>query len=236
MATRSAEQYLKVLLAFEGSENVTMTQIAQRLGVSSASVTGMAKRLSSKGLLRHQPYGGIELTPEGRDIAVRLLRRHRIAELYLFEKLSYPLYLVHDEADALEHHMSDYLEERMSEALENPVYDPHGHPIPGVDGQLPEVAGRTLPEAPLEETFHVASVPDSDPLFLRHLVDIGCVPGAQLQVTYASPETSTVSFRIRDNIHSVSEDKAGDILLCSPGEQQSRCFDDFLSHMKSLGD
>jgi len=234
MVTRSAEQYLKVLLAFEGSEDVTMTQIARRLGVSSASVTGMAKRLSSKGLLRHQPYGEIGLTPEGRDIAVRLLRRHRIAELYLFEKLSYPLYLVHDEADALEHHMSDYLEERMTDALANPVFDPHGHPIPATDGQMPEFTGLPLPEAETGQSYQVATVPDRDPLFLRHLVQIGCIPGAQLHVTQASTETSTVTFRLREDAHSLGEDKAREILLCSPGEQQSRCFDEFLSHMKSL--
>lgn len=235
MATRSAEQYLKVLLAFEGSENFTMTQIAQRLGVSSASVTGMAKRLSSKGLLHYQPYGEIELTPEGRDIAVRLMRMHRIAELYLFEKLSYPLYLVHDEADALEHHMSDYLEERMTDALENPMFDPHGHPIPGVDGQMPEFSAISLLDTPAGEVFQVASVPDSDPFFLRHLVDIGCMPGARIRVTQASAETSTVTFRIDDDVHSVAEDHAREILLCSPGEQQSRCFDEFLAHMKSIG-
>ena len=234
MATRSAEQYLKVLLAFEGSEDVTMTQIAHRLGVSSASVTGMAKRLSSKGLLRHQPYGGLELTPEGRDIAVRLLRRHRIAERYLFEKLSYPLYLVHDEADALEHHMSDYLEERMTEALANPLFDPHGHPIPANDGQMPEFTGLPLPEAATGQTYQVASVPDRDPLFLRHLVEIGCVPGAQLHVSQTGAETSTVTFRLGEDVHSLGEERAREILLCTSGEQQSRCFDEFLSHMKSL--
>lgn len=242
MVSRSAEQYLKVLLAFEGKPDFTMTQVARLLGVSSASVTGMAKRLTAQGLLRHQPYGGMELTQEGREAALRLLRRHRIAELYLFEKLGYPLFLVHDEADALEHHISDYLEERMSGVLDNPAFDPHGHPIPDPDGRLPDFFGSALPEASTGKDLTVVSVPDHDPLFLRHLVDIGCVPGSHIRVVRLSTEASTVTFTFLngsgfpdtgDAEHSVSADKARNILVCSADAPQSQSFARFLSHRQA---
>ncbi|MBN1449280.1 MAG: metal-dependent transcriptional regulator [Bacteroidetes bacterium] len=233
MASRSAEQYLKILFALEGDDDLTMTQIAHRLGVSSASVTGMAKRLSSQGLLQYQPYGGIQLTPEGRDIAIRLLRRHRIAELYLSEKLGYPLYLVHDEADALEHHISTYLEEKMSGVLGHPQYDPHGHPIPAVDGRLPDVPATTLLEAEAGTEVRTASVPDHDPLFLRHLVDIGCLPGSHLTILRSSIESSTVTFALNGREHSLSREKAAQITVCVPQFSPCTALAAFLERMHS---
>jgi len=233
MATRTAEQYLKLILTLDEQDSLTLTDLARQLGVTPASVTGMVKRLAAQGLLLHQSYGGVELTAEGREIAVRLLRRHRIAESYLYAKLDYPLHLLHDEADALEHHMSEYLEERMSDALGGPSFDPHGHPIPDTDGQLPPFRGIPLATAAAGFDGVVAVVPDRDPLFLRRLVDMGCVPGGRIAVRDRDDETGTVSFLIDGSVHSLNAAHAKDLLLCSTEDPQNSCFEEFLSHMKT---
>ncbi|PLX25063.1 MAG: DtxR family transcriptional regulator [Ignavibacteria bacterium] len=233
MVSRTAEQYLKLVLSLEGGEEPIMTRLAAILGVTPASVTGMVKRLAAQGLLLHQAYGGISLTPEGRDIAVRLLRRHRIAELYLYEKLNFPLHLVHDEADALEHHMSDYLEERMASALSSTVFDPHGHPIPSADGALREFEGITLKDAQVDDEMTVTCVPDHDALFLKHLVEIDCTPGKRITVIEHNTGASTVTFRLGHKEHSVSLPKAKEICVCRNDSEQANCFTDFINNLQN---
>jgi DtxR family Mn-dependent transcriptional regulator len=233
MATRTAEQYLKLIFTLSQRETMSLTQLARMLGVSSASVTGMIKRLKAQGLLLHQSYGGVELTSRGNDIAVRLLRRHRIAESYLYAKLQYPLYLLHDEADALEHHMSDYLEEKMNEALDGPSFDPHGHAIPDTNGKLPEFHGIPLSEAAAGSVGSIVSVPDNDALFLRHLVDIGCLPGREVEVLGRDTETAALRMRINGDIQAISEGHAQEILFLETGVTQSNCFEEFLSSIKT---
>ena len=231
MATRTAEQYLKLILTLEGRDTGLMTELARLTGVTPASVTGMVKRLAAQGLLLHVSYGGVELTPAGREIAVRLLRRHRIAESYLYEKLQYPLHLLHDEADALEHHMSAYLEERMSSVLGGPSFDPHGHPIPDGDGHLPEFRGLPLAEAAIGFEGVVAVVPDRDPLFLRRLVDIECVPGRPIRLLSRDEETGVVRIELGRAEHDINPSHAKDIMVCAAGDTNNSCFEDFLSQV-----
>ena len=235
MVSRTAKQYLKLVLSLEGGDEPVMTRLATILGVTPASVTGMVKRLAAQGLLHHQSYGGISLTPEGRDIAVRMLRRHRIAELYLYEKLDFPLHLVHDEADALEHHMSEYLEERMAATLKNTAFDPHGHPIPSNDGVLPEYVGSTLSEAAVGEEMTVTCVPDHDALFLKHLVEIDCTPGKRITVVEHNDGASTVTFRLDHKEHSVSLPKAREICVCENDSDQANCFTEFIISLQNGG-
>src|SRR5262245_22761497 len=137
--TRSVEDYLKTiyLLAPAGGA-VSTNDIAERLGLSAPSVSGMVKRLSDMGLLDHEPYRGVELTEQGRGSAIRMVRRHRLIEAYLVEFLGYSWDTVHDEAERLEHAVSDMLVERMAEALGNPRFDPHGDPIPSAEGVVEE--------------------------------------------------------------------------------------------------
>jgi DtxR family Mn-dependent transcriptional regulator len=231
MATRTAEQYLKLILTLEGLETGLMTELARLTGVTPASVTGMVKRLAAQGLLLHVSYGGVELTSAGREIAVRLLRRHRIAESYLHEKLEYPLHLLHDEADALEHHMSAYLEERMNSVLGAPAFDPHGHPIPDAEGRLPEFRGLPLAEAAIGFEGVVAVVPDRDPLFLRRLVDIDCVPGSPLRLMARDEETGVVRVGLGRAEHDLNPSHAKDIFVCAEGDPENTCFEDFLSNI-----
>ena len=120
----------------ERGEGAATSDIAQRLGVAPASVTGMIKRLAESGLLEHEPYRGARLTDQGRHAALAVMRRHRILEAYLINKLAYDWSSVHEEAERLEHAVSDELIERMAFALGEPRYDPHGAPIPTRDGEI----------------------------------------------------------------------------------------------------
>ena len=133
--SRSVEDYLKVIYSLcEPGEVASTTSIAETLEVQPASVTGMVKRLAEAGYLEHVPYRGVQLTEAGKRTALRILRRHRILETYLTERLGYRWEDVHQEAERLEHAASDELIERMATALENPSSDPHGAPIPTSSG------------------------------------------------------------------------------------------------------
>src|SRR5687768_6057397 len=139
--TRSVEDYLKAIyqISRDGRAAPT-TEIASALELSPASVSGMVKRLSEQGLLEHAPYKGVQLTEEGRRVALKMVRRHRVLESYLVAFLGYSWDTVHDEAERLEHAVSDGLVARMAAALGNPAFDPHGEPIPDADGAVAELA------------------------------------------------------------------------------------------------
>lgn len=130
--TRAIEDYLKTiyLLADPDWPEVTTGEIAQRLRVSQPSATNMVKRLAGLGYVRHTPYRAVVLTARGRSRALRVVRRHRLLELYLKDVLGLPLEDVHREAERLEHALSDLLESRLDEVLGHPAVDPHGEPIP----------------------------------------------------------------------------------------------------------
>ena len=137
--TPSVEDYLKTVFALTQAEDQASTSaLADALGVQPPSVTGMVKRLADRGLLEHVPYRGVRLTERGRIEALRVLRRHRILETYLTERLGYADHDVHDEAERLEHAVSDRLIEAMATALDDPAHDPHGAPIPTADGEVGE--------------------------------------------------------------------------------------------------
>lgn len=130
--TRAVEDYLKAiyLLGGPGGAEVTSGRIARHLRLSQPSVTNMVKRLARSGLVRHTPYRAVVLTARGRMRALRVVRRHRLLELYLKSVLQIPLEDVHEEAEHLEHVLSDFLERRLDEVLGHPALDPHGEPIP----------------------------------------------------------------------------------------------------------
>lgn len=129
--TRSVEDYLKAILELEAAQGVApTTDIAERLSIAPASVTGMIRRLAQQGLLDYERYHGVRLTPRGRRAALRTVRRHRLIEAYLVAVLGFPWERVHDEAERLEHAASEELVDRMAAMLGDPLHDPHGAPIP----------------------------------------------------------------------------------------------------------
>lgn len=169
-----AQDYLKFIWSateWEG-DPVTVKQLSERMGVRAATVSDGIRRLTEQGLLAHEPYGGIELTEEGRRHAVAMVRRHRLIETFLVEELGYGWDEVHDEAEVLEHAVSDDLVERIDRRLGFPARDPHGDPIPTADGQPRRPDAVPLLSAPTGVEVVVARISDADPAILRYLGEL----------------------------------------------------------------
>ncbi|MEM6455195.1 MAG: metal-dependent transcriptional regulator [Acidobacteriota bacterium] len=196
MPTSTEEDYLKAIFQLATADApadpsaeaiVSMGQIAQALTVAPGTVTGMVKALERRGLVRYQPYVGVTLTDEGRSLALHVLRRHRLIELFLVRVLGYDWSEVHDEAEQLEHALSDTLVERIDRLLGSPTVDPHGDPIPGPGGELAVVDLVSLAECAVGDAHHLRRVSDQAGAFLRFAETHGLVPGARLTVTAAEP-------------------------------------------------
>lgn len=163
----SKEDYLKAIYDLNGAyENVSNKNIAASLSVSAASVSEMNSRLAKEGLISHVPYKGVQLTEKGIKSANQLIRKHRLWEVFLYEKLNFKWDEVHAEADRLEHASSDLLVERLSEFLGYPKYDPHGGLIPNADGTIDEVITPLIPlaELQIDDSFFIKEVDDDEKL------------------------------------------------------------------------
>lgn len=186
--TGPVEDYLKAIYEIERATGAAATaDIAQRLAIAPASVSGMVRRLADQGLLEHERYRGVRLTEAGRRLALRTIRRHRVIEAYLLHALGYPWDRVHDEAERLEHAASDELIDRMAAAMGEPATDPHGAPIPTRDGVIDERVLLTLADLDAGERGVVVRVSDDDPTRLRYLAELGLVPGTELGVEARAP-------------------------------------------------
>src|SRR2546428_166782 len=186
--TRSVEDYLKAIyhLSSQGGFAAT-SDIAAMLEVAPPSVSGMVKRLSETGLIEHVPYRGVQLTSQGRRAALRMIRRHRILELYLTQHLGYDWGSVHAEAERLEHAVSDELIERMASALGQPQYDPHGDPIPTAAGDIEEAELVALADARVGTKLELRQVGTQDGARLRYFAEQGLTPGVLLTVSERQP-------------------------------------------------
>ncbi|HEY5021280.1 MAG TPA: metal-dependent transcriptional regulator, partial [Gemmatimonadaceae bacterium] len=162
--TAPAEDYLKAIYAIgKGSGPAATNEIAQRLAIAPASVSGMVRRLADQGLLAYERYHGVKLTESGRRAALRTLRRHRVIEAYLSQALGYPWDRVHAEAERLEHAASDELVDRMAATIGEPEVDPHGAPIPTRDGAVDETEYTSLAQLAVGMSGTVVRVSDEDP-------------------------------------------------------------------------
>jgi DtxR family Mn-dependent transcriptional regulator len=184
------EDYLKAIyvLQSESGERVSTSALADRLDVTSPTVTSMLDKLAERGLVDREKYKGVRLTPEGETVAIEILRHHRLIESFLADALDYDWTDVHDEADRLEHHISERFESRIAEALDHPPTDPHGDPIPDADLAPPEDApGYPLAEATVGETVVVQRVRHRTDEELAYLAGVGVEPGAELDVAEVAP-------------------------------------------------
>lgn len=179
----TAQDYVKIVWnAGEWSdEPVTTKHLATRMGVAPSTVSETVRRLSDQGLLSHAPYGAITLTPTGTRHALAMVRKHRLIETYLVEKLGYGWDEVHDEAEVLEHACSQRMIDAMDTALGHPTRDPHGDPIPGPDGVVPAPPATLLAEAD-PGPWRIARISDADPALLRYLHDVGLTLDADVHV------------------------------------------------------
>lgn len=195
--SRSVEDYLKAIysLCLNGGTAST-SAIADVLDIQPASVTGMFKRLAESGYVDHVPYRGVELNESGRREALRILRRHRILETYLTQRLGFPWEAVHKEAERLEHAASEELIERMADALGNPGHDPHGAPIPTPQGEVEPTLPFTLAEVGIGEAVEVRAVRDDDSAVLLAAQEARLLPGARVQVLGRGTETPALEVQV----------------------------------------
>ena len=212
--TGPVEDYLKAIYALGGgTEAVATNDIAQRLVVAPASVSGMVRRLAEQGLLSYERYRGVKLTTSGRRAALRTLRRHRVIESYLSKALEYPWDRVHAEAERLEHAASDELVDRMAAAIGEPEVDPHGAPIPSRDGMVDETEYFPLAELGAGLGVRVVRVSDADPEMLRYLGELEITPGAELLIVSKAPFDGPITLRIGVTLHSIGPALAAQVLV-----------------------
>lgn len=186
--TAPVEDYLKAIYGIELAGGAAGTNdIAQRLMIAPASVSGMVRRLADQGLLAYERYRGVRLTEEGRRAALRTLRRHRVIEAYLVRALGYSWDGVHEEAERLEHAASDDLIDRMAAAIGEPLTDPHGAPIPTREGTIDERRHITLADVAVGQRVRVMRVGDEDAGLLRYLASLGIRPGVVVALADRAP-------------------------------------------------
>jgi DtxR family transcriptional regulator, Mn-dependent transcriptional regulator len=197
--SEAVENYAKAIYSLQHrtGDPVATNDLAERLQVTPASASGMIKKLADQGLVEHVPYKGVQLTAEGEQVALEVLRHHRLLETYLVEELGVPWDRVHAEAEVLEHVLSEGLEERIAAKLGEPTHDPHGDPIPATDGTVIEPATVALESLAAGERGRFVRVSDSDPELLRELAGLGIRPGDELEVVAGGVRAGSTRYRVR---------------------------------------
>lgn len=198
--TKTVEDYLTIVWKAQEwpGDHATTTGIAATLGVTASTVSANLKKLARDGLLEYEPYGTPTLTEEGRSLAVPVIRRHRLIETYLTERLGLTWDEVHDEADLLEHAVSDRLLARIDQALGYPTRDPHGDAIPAADGTVTRTEAISLLELAPGAAGLLVRVSDREPDILRHLHDLGITLDSRLTVVKATDATGSMQVRSGD--------------------------------------
>lgn len=195
--TPVVEDYLKAIWMLQQVESpVSTSRIAERLGLTAAAVTAMIKRLAEHDLLRHEPYYGVRLTAAGEMAALRIIRRHRVLELFLVEKLGYEWDRVHDEAERLEHAASDELIERLARLMGQPQRDPHGSAIPTATGEVDRSRYPALGDLAPGDSRRILEVQVQEPEQLRYLGSLNLKPGSEVEVVEKSPFEGPISLSI----------------------------------------
>ncbi|MBF4553137.1 metal-dependent transcriptional regulator [Corynebacterium suicordis] len=179
-----SQDYLKAIFDLQewGEAAISLGRIAARLGQRNSTTSEAIKRLAAKGLVDHSPYAAIRLTEPGRELALQMVRRHRLIETYLFQDLGYQLDELHEEAEILEHAVSDKFIERIAARLGHPTRDPHGDPIPDASGEFHVPQVFSLVDATPGQNFTIDRISDRDPELLRYLQSKGAMPEATVEV------------------------------------------------------
>jgi DtxR family Mn-dependent transcriptional regulator len=198
--TSAVEDYAKAIHSRAG-EAVSTNALAERMGVTAASASGMVKRLGELGLVEHRPYHGVSLTDHGRRVALEVMRHHRLLELYLVQNLGVPWDRVHQEAEVLEHVLSEELEELIAAKLGDPTHDPHGDPIPTRDLTIEEGRSLSLQTLAPGSSGRFTRISDSDPEMLRFLAERGIAPGDRFEVIDKQPFDGPLFVRFSDDVH-----------------------------------
>jgi DtxR family Mn-dependent transcriptional regulator len=210
MPSATIEEYLEIICKLGELGEVRPTQLAEELGVSGPTVTATLHRLEKAGLIE-RPNGGVELTEEGRAQAVSIIRRHRLAEVFLHDVLQLPWDVVHDEACRWEHALSPKVADALESFLEDPERCPHGHVIPRAGGTLTASEGIPLASATAGRRYRVADVDERGGEFLAYLGGLGLYPGTELEVLDVAPFEGPITLRIGDEQRAIGRDAASRI-------------------------
>jgi DtxR family Mn-dependent transcriptional regulator len=214
MFSQSEENYLKTIFHLQvGTEAVTTNALAEKLQTRPASVTDMMKKLNAKKLLHYKPYYGFYLSTEGKKIALNIIRRHRLWEYFLAEKLKFSWNEVHEVAEELEHVSSKKLIDKLEEYLDFPEFDPHGDPIPDSKGKMRSVDGIPLIELPLGQSAEVRRVGHQSAEMLELLQHKNIGIGTRLEVKKHFDFDHSVEIRIKTNTITISEQLAKNIFV-----------------------
>ena len=204
----SVGDYLKAIWTVANGKPASTNAVAEVLGVSSASVSAMLGRLHDSGLIRYERYRGVRLTERGEREALRLMRRHRLLETFMIEHLGYTWDEVHDEAEAIEHVISDRYTERLAALLNHPTHDPHGDPIPTLDGTLPNTPNTPLTDVDIGATLRISRLRTQDTDILTYLAKLGIQPGQRVQVLEREPLGGLLHIKIDGRTVVISKELA----------------------------
>ncbi len=221
----AVEDYLKAIHALgeEGLAVVTTQSIANRLGVAPPSATAMLKKLDALGLAHHEPYRGVKLSAAGEKIALEIVRHHRIIETFLTQILGLEWDKVHDEAERLEHVISEELEAKMAAKLGHPTRDPHGAPIPDLNGKVEALHEMRLSDAKAGFIGRVCRVADEDAEILRHLSDLGLCLDAPIEVLRAQALEGVIKLRLASGEITLGIAPAARVWVESQGQATPKC-------------
>lgn len=202
MQTFSEENYLKIMykLDRQGIKKITPTSIAEALNNNPASVIDMLKKLVEKKLITYEKAKGVKLTPNGKTIAIAIIRKHRLWEVFLLEKLGYEWDQVHDMAEQLEHIQYPDLADKLDKFLGFPRYDPHGDPIPSANGEMASMNRIVFEDANIGKAYKVVGVKDTSPEFLQYLKKLEIGIGTKITIIEKIPFDNSIVIRVGKNI------------------------------------
>ncbi len=221
MPSLTIENYVKAIYQIcvqQTGKAAATGQLADALNVSPGTVTSMLKTLSESGLAAYTPYEGVRLTESGNMLALRVVRRHRLIELFLSETLDLTWDEVHDEAENMEHAVSDLLIDRIDEFLNFPAVDPHGDPIPKADGTIASSPHQNLVELPVNSVFELRRVLDQSPDFLRYLTEQSLPLGATGEVISTNDGLGQITVRVEGSEKVLTREAAEKLLVAITAE------------------
>lgn len=215
MLSFAEENYLKAVfhLSDNGKQNVSTNELSDAMQTKPASVSDMIRKLAAKELLQHEKYRGVYITETGRREALKVVRKHRLWEVFLVEKLHFNWDEVHEVAEQLEHIKSPLLVERLDKFLGYPKYDPHGDPIPNAEGEYNPKPKLQLSELPVGTRALIVAVKDSSPLFLQYLDKIGVHIGANVRLLDRVAYDGSVQIRVNNKQELFVSREAADNLM-----------------------
>ena len=213
--TLTEENYLKAILNISLLNNgkASTNAISEETGTSAASVSDMLKKLHDKKLIKYEKYKGVSLTKKGKDIAISILRKHRLWETFLVKKLNFNWENVHDVAEQLEHIESSELIDKLDVFLGFPKFDPHGEPIPSKDGNIPKINTISLNKLKIGEIGMVMGVGLDDTKFLEYLNKLRINIGTKIELLEVIKFDNSIMIKIDGNISHVSKDVAKELFI-----------------------